>query len=429
MVPPPGAPLPPERPPTMAPDLDALRRQLQQLKDLHDSGTLAGDAYDTARAALEARIVEQVMNGPPAAPGAAADTADATAALPAFAAPPLPRGLRLGVAASVLALAVGGYWWKGSPELATPAGVRATAGATAASAPPVVGADQIAAMIDKLAQRLKDNPDDAEGWGMLARSYVVMGRHAEAVPAYRKALALRGDDAGLLSDAADALAVANGRSLAGEPLALVQKALQIDPTHLKALSLAGTAAFNTQDYAGAARHWERLLTAAPPDSPYLQQVRDSIDEARSLAGMPPAAAAPTGQAPLTAAPPATSTAPTAAAPGASVSGTVSLAPSLRGQANPEDTVFVFARAAEGPRMPLAIVRKQVKDLPFDFVLDDSTAMSPATKLSTQPRVIVAARITKSGNAAPQPGDLAGQSLPLALGARGLKIEISQVVGP
>ncbi len=413
----------------MAPDLDALRRQLQQLKELHDSGTLTADAYATARSALEARIVEQVMQSP-APTGSAAPSppaAAATAAATAVARPPLPRGLLLSVAASVLVLAVGGYLWKGSPQLATATGVQAAA-AAAASSPHAVGDEQILAMIDKLALRLKDKPDDGEGWGMLARSYVVMGRHADAMPAYRKALALRSEDANLLSDAADALAVANGRDLAGEPLAMVQKALKIDPANLKALSLAGTAAFNTKDYAGAARHWERLLSAAPPDSPYLQQVRESIDEARSLAGMPPAAAAPAGQLPVQAQ--AQTTAPAAAAaPSASVSGTVSLAASLRAKADPEDTVFVFARAAEGPRMPLAIVRKQVKDLPFDFVLDDSTAMSPATRLSTQSRVIVAARITKSGNAAPQPGDLAGQGQPLALGARGLKIEISQVVGP
>ena len=110
-----------------------------------------------------------------------------------------------------------------------------------------------------------------------------------------------------------------------------------------------------------------------------------------------------------------------------VSGRVSLSAALAKQASPDDTVFVFARAAQGPRMPLAIVRKQVKDLPFDFTLDDSTAMSPQMKLSNFQQVVVGARISKSGNAMPQPGDLQGISSTVSLGATGLKIEIGEVV--
>lgn len=112
-----------------------------------------------------------------------------------------------------------------------------------------------------------------------------------------------------------------------------------------------------------------------------------------------------------------------------VSGVVSLAPALAAKADPQDTVFVFARAAEGPRMPLAILRKQVKDLPLTFTLDDSMAMTPAAKLSSAQRVIVGARISKRGDATAQPGDLQGLSAPVAPGASGLKIEIAQVVQP
>jgi cytochrome c-type biogenesis protein CcmH len=108
---------------------------------------------------------------------------------------------------------------------------------------------------------------------------------------------------------------------------------------------------------------------------------------------------------------------------------VSLAPTLKAKADPQDTVFVFARAADGPRMPLAILRRQVKDLPLQFTLDDSMAMTPAAKLSSAQRVIVGARISKRGDATAQPGDLQGQSAPVAPGANGLKIEISQVVQP
>jgi cytochrome c-type biogenesis protein CcmH len=197
---------------------------------------------------------------------------------------------------------------------------------------------------------------------------------------------------------------------------------------MKALSLAGSAAFDRSDYATAVKHWERVAVLAAPDSPWLPRVRESIAEARARGGMPPAAevaAAPAAQA-------APSASAAAGTPGATVRGTVTLAAALRAKAAPEDTVFVFARPAEGPRMPLAIVRKQVKDLPFEFVLDDSSAMSPASRLSTQTRVVVNARISKSGDAMPQPGDLSGQSAPVVLdpkGNTGLQVEISQVVTP
>ena len=337
----------------------------------------------------------------------------------------------LGVGAATLVLAVGGYLWTGSPQLAlapVPAAV-----ATAASGAQGIGQAEIEAMVGTLQQRLQEQPGDAEGWLMLGRSYAVLGRHAEAVPAYRRSLALRPNDAALLSDMADALAMVNGRNLAGEPTTLVEQALKLEPDNMKALSLAGSAAFDRSDYATAVKHWERVAALAAPDSPWLPRVRESIAEARARGGMPPAAevaaAAPAASAvqPVPSAKDAT-----AATPGATIRGTVTLAAALRAKAAPEDTVFVFARPAEGPRMPLAIVRKQVKDLPFEFVLDDSTAMSPASRLSTQTRVVVNARISKSGDAMPQPGDLSGQSAPLALdpkGNTGLQIEISQVVTP
>jgi cytochrome c-type biogenesis protein CcmH len=150
---------------------------------------------------------------------------------------------------------------------------------------------QIAQMADRLAERLRQDPQDAAGWAMLARSYTALGRHAEAVTAYERAVALNGQDASLLADYADALAVTRDTRLAGEPLALVERALKLDPRHLKALSLAGTAAFERKDYAAAAAHWERLLEAAPPDSPFAEPMRANIAQARELGGPARAAAA------------------------------------------------------------------------------------------------------------------------------------------
>jgi cytochrome c-type biogenesis protein CcmH len=276
-------------------------------------------------------------------------------------------------------------------------------------------------MVETLAQRLKDRPDDAKGWTMLARAYSALGRTAEAVPAFQKAVSLNTGDAGLLADYADTLAVQNGRQLNGEPLKLVERALKIEPGNLKALALAGTAAFDRKDFVAAVTYWEQLKQGVPGDSTYLGQVQAGIDEARQLGNLPlPATAS-------AAAPAAAGGKTSIFAPANSVSGRVTLAQALVGQASPDDTVFVFARAAEGSRMPLAILRKQVKDLPFDFQLDDSMAMSPAAKLSGAPSLIVGARVSKTGEAMPQSGDLAGQSAPVAPGATGLKIEIGEVI--
>jgi cytochrome c-type biogenesis protein CcmH len=252
----------------------------------------------------------------------------------------------------------------------------------------------------------------------------VLGRHADALPAFKQALALKPDDPNLLTDYADALAVVNGRNLEGEPSKLIARALELDPNNLKALSLAGTAAYLRKDFAGALRHWDKLAQVAP-DSDFVRQIQRGIDEARRLAGTP----APQAQAPGVRAPQAPATTPGATASAtASVSGSVTLAKSLADKAKPDDAVYVFARAAEGSRVPLAILRKQVKDLPLQFTLDDSMAMSPAAKLSGAPKVIVGARVSKSGGALAQPGDLQGLSAPVAVGSSGLAIEIKDVVG-
>jgi cytochrome c-type biogenesis protein CcmH len=377
----------------------ALRQQLEQLATLKQSGVLGDAQYDEARQALERRIVDAVVRAP----------------APTAARPPRPRGLLLGLVAFVGVVAAAGYAWLGTPQALS--GDVAAAPAAAAGSGHSVSAEQIEAMIEKLAARLKENPQDADGWAMLGRSYAVLGRHAQAAPAFKQAVALRGDDAVLLADYADALAVQNGRSLDGEPGRLIDKALTIDPNNLKALSLAGTHAFNQQNYKLALQHWEKMARLAPSDD-MVQQVQGGIDEARKLAGSSAAAPSPAAKPSAT---------PTAALPGASVSGSVSLAPALAAKARPDDTVFIFARATEGPRMPLAILRKQVKDLPLAFTLDDSMAMTPAAKLSSTPRVVVGARISASGNATPQPGDLQGFSAPVAPGAAGLKIQISEVV--
>jgi cytochrome c-type biogenesis protein CcmH len=410
--------------------IEALKQKLAQLKQLHASGVLPDEKFEEGKSALERQILDLVLSGAPAsaAPQTAAP-AKATPADGAIVGTAKPSGLLMaGLAVGVVAIAAAGYFWKGTP---TPQQGEAEQpqmlSADGKPAPHATGADQIAAMTEKLAQRLKEKPDDVEGWSMLARSYSVLGRHADALKAYEKASNLRRDDPTLLADYADSLAVNNNSNLEGEPMKLVDRALHLDPKNLKALYLAGTYAFNKKDYTSAITFWEKLVQVGPPGNVFATQVEPAIAEARNLAGLPPAAK------PLDAAPKAGAASPNAASPAAAsnatVSGTVTLAASLAKQAQPDDTVFVFARAAEGSRMPLAIMRKQVKDLPISFTLNDSMAMSPASALSTASKVIVGARVSKSGNAMPQPGDLAGQSAPVSVGASGLKIEIKEAVKP
>jgi cytochrome c-type biogenesis protein CcmH len=335
------------------------------------------------------------------APAAAGEAAAADA-------PRKTMPMLAGLSSFVIVLLAAGYLLVGAP-LALDSSVRSAASSSGSGE---ITYEQIEAMTQKLADRLKQQPDDPTGWAMLGRSYAVLGRHADALPAFKQALTLKPDDPNLMTDYADALAVVNGRNLEGEPSRLIARALEIDPNNLKALSLAGTAAYLRKDFAGALRHWDKLAQVAP-DSDFVRQIQRGIDDARRQASAPaPLAQAPAG----------------GVAAGASVSGTVTLAKALAGKASPDDTVYVFARAAEGSRVPLAILRKQVKDLPLQFTLDDSMAMSPAAKLSGAPRVIVGARISKSGAAMAQPGDLQGLSAPVNVGSSGLAVEIKDVVG-
>jgi cytochrome c-type biogenesis protein CcmH len=399
--------------------LNELRERLQQLDQLHRAGVLAEEVHATGRAQIERQIVQCVLSGEGAvlAPAAAGASPASPGSAPRTAGRPVPW-LWSGIVVTVLAVGGAGYMWVGAPSgspasLAMGGAPAPSEGADGRKAPHPLGNDAMAGMVDTLARRLQAQPEDGPGWAMLARSYAALDRHDDALPAYAKAIALVTDDAALMADYADALALQQGRKLQGLPMQWVQKALKLDPTQPKALMLAGTEAFERQDHAGAAKFWDRAVRSAPSDSPFLAQARSSRDEARRLAGLPPKtdttdATAATGM------------------PVARVSGTVSLAPALAAKARPEDTVFIYARAAEGSRMPLAMVKRQVKDLPLKFELDDSMAMSPQARLSSARQVIVMARVSASGQAQAQSGDLEGTSKPVALGQASLAVVVDRV---
>jgi cytochrome c-type biogenesis protein CcmH len=369
------------------------RDQLRELDEDLRAGKLAQADYDRARAEIERRVLEDVHGGQSlvARPGARRPAAPA--------ARPASRQPVLYAALAVPVVAAGVYFLVGTPRALNPA-----------AQGPEISMREIETMVQRLADRLEQQPDDVEGWKMLGKSYSVMGRFAEAANAYSKAAMRAPRDAQVLADLADSLAMARGQNMKGEPEELVLRALQLDPKNLKALALAGTAAFDRRDFRGAARYWERMLPLVEADSEDARTIQSNINEAKAAAAAPRQA-----------------TAPAKPAAAAALKGVVRLAPGLASRISPSDTLFVYARAVEGPPMPLAVLRRSAADLPLTFALDDSMAMSPVAKLSAFPKVVVTARISKSGSATPQPGDLQGMSAPIANSASAVAITIDKVV--
>ena len=383
--------------------LSIFRQQFAELGQDRTNGVLTDELYQQARRELERRLLEET---------GATETTPTMARRQVSSRP-------VALALAIIIPTVSGllYWELGNPLAMTqPTAASLSAQGSSDDAHP--SADALEALVERLKQKMEENPNDGVGWVLLARSYVGMGRHSEAVPIFQKAVTLIPDDAQLLADYADTLGVVHGRKLEGPPEVLIQQALKIDPHNVKALMLAGTVAFNRKNYARAAKDWEQARANLPADiDPEMtQQLMAAIAEARSQLGggqesMPEyaesaALAQPTGQ------------------PRA-IRGTVTMAPSLAGKGSSTDTLFVFAREMSGPPMPVAIVRATKKDLPFTFQLDDSTSPMPSRKLSGAGTVVIVARLSKSGQAMPQSGDLEGTSQPVKSGVDGITVVIDR----
>lgn len=281
-------------------------------------------------------------------------------------------------------------------------------------------------MVSRLAARLEQAPDDLTGWTMLARSYSALSRYDEAVHAFRNIMRLGGgDNAAMLADFADALAASNNGMFPDEAGTLLGRAVELEQDNVKALWLAGHWQNQQGDAAAAVAYWERAARLIPADSKDGQVIREQIADVRAQGGLP----AGTATVQQTADASATSGDGQAAdSAGVALQVTVELDPALQAQVRPDDTVFIFARAVNGPRMPLAIVRKQAGELPVTVTLDDSMAMSPAMVLSGFDPVSVGARISRSGNAIPQSGDLQGMQSPVSTGtSTSLNVRIDSTV--
>ncbi len=355
------------------------RDQVARLEKDRADNMIGESDYEQARAELQRRVIDDTRD------------ADDAAAVRAPRKTMFALGLLLPVAAMAL------YLLLGSPATLDPVN-----GPQLAATP-----QDMDRLVANLAMKLEKDPDNLQGWAMLARSYKMLGRNLEAEQAFGRAGSFLDTDAQLLAIYADVAATNANGNFSGKPMQLIEKALRVDPQNAMALWLAGTAAFRANQFEAALRIWERLVPQVEPDSDDARMLHKAIDAAYAASGKTAPAAV--------AAPPAT----------ANVSGQVELDAALKAKAAPGDTVMVIARVP-GTRMPVAVLRASVAALPLKFSLDDSLAMSPQARISGASTVEVEARISKSGMAQAEPGDLISAVQTVKVGANGIRLQVNSV---
>ncbi|TAH44681.1 MAG: c-type cytochrome biogenesis protein CcmI [Betaproteobacteria bacterium] len=368
--------------------LTVLREHLADLDADLAAGRIDAATHAQSREELERRALEE---------------GEASAASVASAEARPAKRWALALALGVPTLAALAYVALGNPDGLDPEKVAARQGFSQA---------EIADMVGKLAARLEKEPDNVEGWMMLARSYTVLQDYPKAAQTYEKLARLAPGEPDVYADWADVVAAQRG-AVAGDAEVLVRKALELAPDHPKALALAGTAAYQRKDFAAAAGHWEKILARIPPGEDLARGVRASINDARAKAGLAPLADMP-------APPPAAADAAGAGSSALKVSGRVEIDAALRDRLAPDDTVFVFVRG-EGGGAPLAALRFRGSELPRDFSFDGVPLMSGEAPVPA--RVAVAARVSKTGNVSAAPGDLEGRVAGVAADASGVKLLI------
>mgnify|MGYP000433076195 FL=1 len=355
------------------------RDQILDLDREHDSGHISDEEWQQSRDELSLRLLEDTS--------AVDDPAAKTEKPAIWTAVVLAVALPLG--------SMGFYMWVGQPEALNPLALKT---------PDQVDPKDLTKMAQTLAEKLQDKPDNLQGWVMLGRTYRTLENFDAALRAYDSALKLSDDD-DLKLERIEVIAMQRQGQFEGEPWNVIREVLQRDPQHFGALLTAGSASYAEGKFADALKYWEQARKPLDANNPDLAGLESAIATVRERLGMPPAKAAP------------------AATSGLNVTGQVNLSASLKSKASPNDVVFIYATPANGDRMPLAIFKTTVSQLPFNFTLDDSTAMAPDRKLSAAGEVMVKVRVTKSGNAMPQSGDLSGSLGPVKVGAKGLKLEI------
>lgn len=375
-------------------NITLIKQQLAELDADLESGELDQEHYEASRRDLEKELLEDISGSDSALTGS-------------------PKAGRFAIAVLLLAvpaMAIPLYLTIGSPGIIPRLAEAPIQGSEAAQAGHEAPGQSMASMVDlveKLAQRLEQEPNNPDGWKMLGRSYMALNRFGDALKAYEKAYALNPNDSDLLLAYASTMAQINNNDFTGRPAELIAKALELDPQNPNVLWLMGINHFQSGEYPQAVQYWEQVLAQLEPGSEEAMSVAEYLREARSKLPAGSQATVTTTE----------KTEPVQAA-GGKIQVTVSLDPALRDKVQGSDRVFIFARALQGPPMPLAAIRRQVKDLPATLVLDDSMAMMPELVLSNFDQVAVGARISKSGDPKPQSGDLQGEISPVKPGQEG-----------
>jgi cytochrome c-type biogenesis protein CcmH len=355
-------------------NVQIARERLAELKANQASGGISQAQYDEQVAELELSLSDDL-------------DAEDTGKTPLTAAPQ-GRWLAYALIIFIPLLAIGLYGGLGDYQaigrVNDPAQSESAAGSPEMPSPEVINK-----MVEKLANKLKSEPDNLEGWLMLGKSYKVLQRNNEAVKAYERAYQLAGDKADVMLPYAESVALAGGGDWRGKPMELVNKALTLEPENVTGLWFAAMGHAQQDDKAGSLAYLRKLLTVLPENSQDKQQIQTLI---AGIEGQQNGDAKPSSenknQAP-------------------EILAAISLAPELKSKVKPESTVFIYAQALSGPKMPLAIVRKRVADLPLTVTLSDTDGMLPSVKLSDFKQVKLLARVSSSGSAMPQPGDLLG----------------------
>ena len=419
-----------------AANIEAFRVQRREVEADHERGLITQAERDRIVEELGGRLAEEIESDV---------KPQQIRSFSGINAPKRPWILMVVLSVFIVGGSVGGYVVWGAHDAQPPVSPVAAVENASGDANAPLSDKQVLALVENLAKKMEANPTDPNGWILLGRSQNALGQWGAAASAFERALALTPNDAQLLADYADVQAMVQEGSFVGKPIELARRALKIDPKNMKALALVGTAEMRAGNKDASLKHWQSLLAVLPKDSEDAAQVAAIINEIKT--GRPGArtnAAEGVG-------PPAEKSAPGAAEKGAQraaekgaqraaekgaptapergkvVRGEVSVAPALAGAVGKDDTLFILARAVNGPKMPLAVLRIPAPTTwPYRFELSDAMAMAPGMNLSSFPQVIIEARISKRGNAPLQPGDLQGLSGAVTPPASGIKLIIDKV---
>lgn len=382
-------------------NLTVFKQQLEELDNDLKAGILDQERYDAAKIDLEKELLSDISETPanaqPESPGKS-------------------RWMALAALATPL-VAITLYLTLGTPNIIRLLEEQPVASGSSNPHTGTGGTSQMPSMeelVSRLAEKMKENPDNLEGWVMLGRSYVAMKQYPEAMDAYEHGMKLDSENVGLLLAYSEAIGAMSGNNFTGKPAPLIEKAFKLEPENPNALWMAGILAYQQGDYKTALTRWENLQGKLTPQSSELETVGNAIDDVRSKLGLAPlepklpsiAQANPGASRPVSA---------PAAGGGKAVQVKVTLSPDLKGKVSPDNLVFIYAKAVSGPPMPLAAARKRVSDLPLTLTLDDSMAMMPQMRISAFPKVKVGARVSLSGSPTAQSGDLEGEVTPVTPG--------------